>query len=1026
MKIVGIDGGIASVGWAVVDVDEDVGTFTIQGAGSRMFDAPETDKDRTPTNAIRRLHRGQRRVIRRRRQRMNEIRRLFHEASLLPNSKSDALSIKGVDPWRLRAEALTRALTGPELAVVLGHIARHRGFKSNAKRDAGANAANETSKMKKAIEATRQELHQKNYRTVGQMFATDEAFRDRKRNRGDFSRSVLRKDLADEVHVIFLEQQKRHNEFATDVLKDDFLRVAFFQRSLQDSEDKVAFCRFEPQERCTARRSYAFEMFRLLTKLTTLRLLAGGQEERLTDQQVARVAESFGETKGITFKALRKLLELDNRTRFVGVAEKDEGRDIVARSGSTAEGTWTLRHVVGPSEWRILMHNPVLRDRIAEVLTFREDPASIRQGLIDAGLEEPLLAAVMDGVEKGEFGQFSKAGHISAKAARALMPPLLRGCRYDEACKELGWDHAERNEVRLEDVRNPVARKAVTEILKQVRAIIEAHGLPDFIHVELARDVGKSADERDKITKGIEDQNKKRDKAREHFEELIGWPPSRDELLRYELWHEQGGFCLYTGDQIPCDWIVATDNRVQVDHILPWSRFGDDSFMNKTLCMAKANQDKRGRTPFEWFTAEGRDWPLFATRVERCKDMRGRKKGGYYLRRNADEVAERFRNRNLGDTRYATRLALGLLGRLYPSEGEPHVLARPGQLTAKLRRVWGLDDLKKDADGKRLPDDRHHALDAIVLASTTQSMLMKLTRAAQEAERQGLPRGFDFAEVPPPAAGFRDVVRQTVAQVFVSRTERRRARGEAHAATIKRIEAVDGTEKVFERKAIEKLTLDDLKKIPVPEPYGKVADPGKLRDQMVEELRRWIEAKKPKDALPCGPTGHVIRKVRVEAKDKVAVRVRGGTADRGDMVRVDVFSKPNKKGVAQFYLVPIYPHQIADFGSFPTAPDRAVVAYATEENWTPIDKNYKFEFSIYGNSLLEIAKSGGDVIVGYFKGLDRSTGAISIAAQHDPQNMKRGIGAKTLSSFRKLRIDRMGTITKVSQEVRTWHGVACT
>ena len=80
--------------------------------------------------------------------------------------------------------------------------------------------------------------------------------------------------------------------------------------------------------------------------------------------------------------------------------------------------------------------------------------------------------------------------------------------------------------------------------------------------------------------------------------------------------------------------------------------------------------------------------------------MKGRKKGGFYLRRNAQEVEGRFRNRNLGDTRYATRLLLDLLKRHYPECG---VQARPGALTAKLRRAWGVEDLKKDAAGKRLP-----------------------------------------------------------------------------------------------------------------------------------------------------------------------------------------------------------------------------------------------------------------------------------------------------------------------------------
>ena len=409
------------------------------------------------------------------------------------------------------------------------------------------------------------------------------------------------------------------------------------------------------------------------------------------------------------------------------ISEKDEKNDFVARHGNAAEGTATLRDSVGPSGWRLLMHNPVLRDRIAEVLTFREDAAFIRKGLEEAGLEPPLLQAILQGVEDGRFSQFTRAGHISAKAARALLPSLQQGKGYSDACEDIGYDHAARVEMKLEDVRNPVARKAVTEMLKQVRAIDQPYGPFDAIHVELARDIGKSAEERDKITRGIEDLNKRRDKTRKEIQDLLGRPPNANELLRYELWKEQNGRCLYTDELISPEWIASTDNRVQIDHILPWSRFGDDSFINKTLCLAKANQDKRNRTPFEWFEAEGHDWTCFVTRVDCCKEMKGRKKGAFYLRKNAKEVEETFRNRNLGDTRYATRLLLDLVARRYPTV---KVQARPGQLTAKLRRAWGLDDLKKDQNGNRVDNDQHHALDAIVVAATTQVMLQKLTRVA--------------------------------------------------------------------------------------------------------------------------------------------------------------------------------------------------------------------------------------------------------------------------------------------------------
>ena len=799
---------------------------------------------------------------------------------------------------------------------------------------------------------------------------------------------------------------------------------------MQDSEHLLAACPFEPDQKRTARRCYAFEKFRLLSRLAALRLTVRGQEQPpLSAEQIGLAAADFGRHKSLSYRWLRKTLDLDPGVRFAGVAEKDEKNDFVARSGAAAEGTYALREVLGDAGWRVLMRNPVMRDRIGEVLTFRENPASIRRGLEEASVDGLILETLMDGVASGKFYAFTRAGHISAKAARALIEPLARGLVYSAACEAVGYNHAERIEVKLEDVRNPVARKAVTEMLKQVRAMArEFGGLPDFIHVELARDIGKSAEERDRISKGIEDRNKARDKARQRLEEdiLDGRPASLEELIRYELWKEQNGWCLYSGDYIEPGWIAAGDNRVQVDHILPWSRFGDDSFMNKTLCTARANQAKRGRTPFEWFEAEGLDWGLFAARVEGCKDMKGRKKGGFYLRKNAAEVEERFRNRNLGDTRYATRLLLDLLARMYPTDGKLHVLARPGQLTAKLRRAWGLDDLKKDADGNRLEDDRHHALDAIVVAATSQSMLQRLTKAAQEAERVGAPRGFDFEYVPLPAAGFREIVRDVIKDVFVSRAERRRARGEAHAATIKQVREVNGVQVVFERKAVEKLTLKDLENIPVPEPYGKVGDPKKLRDEMVAELRRWIDADKPKDALPRSPKGDVIRKVRVANSDKIAVEVRGGTADRGDMARVDVFTKADNRGKRRFFLVPVYPHQVADQEAFPRPPDRAVVAYQEEQDWTPIDGSFEFLFSLHANSLVEATKSDGEIILGYFKGLHRGTGAIALAPHENPRRTRGGIGAKTLLRFRKLAVDRFGRMHEISREIRTWHGEVCT
>jgi CRISPR-associated endonuclease Csn1 len=975
---------------------------------------------------------------------MNAARKLLYKNGLLLDSSTDVLhrtlrriSPKGstpqITPWILRAAAHSRLLTDEELSVVLGHVARHRGFRSNSKSEAGANTADETSKMKKAIEATRDGLAK--YHSFGDMLANDSKFADRKRNRDkDYSHTAKRSDLEDEVRLIFTAQRRFGSVVASEELAKAFSDTAFFQRPLQDSEEKVGKCPFEPDQMRTARRAPSFEFFRFLSRLVNLQLTVGRTERGLTPHEIASAAKGFGESKKtITFKSLRETLDLDPNARFVGIAKDKEGTlDIAARTGGAAYGTKTLKDALGDAPWRSLVKTPEKLDRIAEVLSFREDMDNIHKGLDEIGLDAVIVQCLLDAATKGDFKDFTKAAHVSALACRNIVPGLREGLVYSDACARVGYDHTARPMITLEQIGSPVTRKAFGEAIKQIRAVAREYGSIDLVHIELARDVGKSADERREIQDGIERRTAEKERRRGEAAEHLGRTPSDDELLRYELAKEQNFKCIYSGDAIEPAGIAANDTRYQVDHILPWSRFGDDSYTNKTLCTTTSNQNKRGRTPFEWFEANKTEaeWMEYVARVEALKEVKGRKKRNYTLK-DAAGVEEKFKARNLTDTQWATRLLADELKRMFPApEGERRVFTRPGAITSKLRRAWGLEGLKK-VDGGRVPDDRHHAVDALVLAATTESLLNRMTKEVQQREREG--RQDDIFHVQQPWPGFRiDVVRATYGEngtdgLFVSRAERRRARGKAHDATIKQIREIDGEKVVFERKAIEKLTEKDLEKIPVPEPHGKVADPRKLRDELVESLRRWIAAGKPKgdNNLPRSPKGDIIRKVRVETKDKVAVELSGGTVDRGDMARVDVFRKKNKKGKWEFYVVPIYPHQIA---TMEQPPDRAVVAYKADEEWTLIDSSFEFLWSLTPMSFVEIQKTNGELIEGYFRGLHRGTGAanVSIHSTLEKDGATDGIGIKTLGSLRKFTIDRLGRKFEVSREVRTWRGRACT
>lgn len=1045
--VFGIDLGIASCGWAVLRHPTDTDpTGAIVGMGSWMFDVPETDKERTPTNQIRRGNRLLRRVVRRRAQRMAAIRRLFHEHGLLPSDDRDALKRADANPWELRARGLDKPLKPAELAVALGHIAKRRGFKSAAKRKE-ANTAGDDQKMLKALEATKERLGR--YRTMGEMIARDPEYRERKRNRdGIFDRTQSRDDLLHEVRKLFEAQRRLGNELASEELEAAFIDIAFFQRPLQDSERLVGMCLFEPTEKRAAKHAPSFEKFRLLTRLVNLRITTDDGERPLSADELQAATADLGSTAKLSAKTIRKRIGLPDAHRFTAIKPDDEGQDIAARTGEAMHGTKKLRDALGEEIWADLLEQPETLDRIAHVLTFFETAETIGGELkkldLPAGAVDRLLEALPS------FARFKGAGHISAKAARALIPHLEAGSRYDEACEKVGYDHAASRWSKREqvtdkksfnqlvkdmgaEIANPIARKSLTEGLKQLWAMRNRWGLPDAVHIEMARDVGNSLEERNRIKKRLDDTTAQRERERKEAAEQLGVDPGDiggDTLLRYRLWKEQNCRCPYTDTAIPPAAIAATDNSFQVDHILPWSRFGDDSFNNKVLCIAKANQEKRRDTPYEWImrTKGEEGWRIFVERIETNKQYRGLKKRNYLLK-NAEEAEERFRSRNLNDTRYACRLLAEAVKLFYP-EGERQdrggarrVFTRPGSLTAALRHAWGVESLKK-VDGQRVEDARHHALDALVVAAAGEWEIQRLTKSFQEWEQRGLAR--PLRRVDPPWGdfhSFRREVQDAYDAIFVARPERRRARGEGHAATIRQVKERDGAQVVYERKAVADLKEKDLERIKDPERNKAV----------IEAIRQWIADGRPADKLPRSPAGDEIRKVRLSTKGKPSVTVRGGTADRGDIVRVDVFSKPNKRGKDEFYVVPVYPHQVMDKKQWPHPPSKAVVAYRDEEEWVWIDESFRFQISIYPRSFLEVTKPDGEILSGYFQGMNRSTGAINLTNHRNSRSMMNdngskteSIGSKRLLTMKKYSVDRFGNRSEVRSEVRTWHGAVCT
>lgn len=1083
--ILGLDVGIGSLGWALVRIfdngevclvtHEDKQGNLVEGLGSRTFDMPENPKSKELLNQRRRAARQQRRVIRRRAMRMRQVRSLLEEygfSGVRNHKKLHQSSGSQPTPWQLRAEGLRRVLSDDEFAVVLLHMAKHRGFQSNSKRDKSGDDK-ETGRMLKAADALAKRLEEEpEAPTIGALLARESRQRNRSGIDGKavYERTMRRRLLREEAALLFEKQRVMGNAKASQALHDRYVKIAFEQRPLKSTADLVGNCAFIEGAKRAPRFAPTAERFRLAAKLVTVRLESaalyeGKLEQRaLTREEVAAVLNLLGtqKQKSITYALIRKTLKLPESWRFSGLAYggKDkkgkilnpETADVVNRTGACAEGTACFLGALGEASFARLMRSRAengLRclDEVAKVFSDNDDLRTIEEALRRLPLQGDEAERLLDAVQGKEFARFRGVMHLSLRAMEEILPHLVDSLSYNQGCELAGFDHSKALAVNMDDVRNPLVRRIIREVKRQTDAVVREFGIiPGRIHVELARDVGKSVDERNSIDKGIKDRTGEKIKHKKEFAELLGLEPeqiSADELLRYELWLQQGGKCAYyllwgeegkscyAGEHkegaIPITALRDAEHATQIDHILPRSRTQDNSFHNRCLCIPAANQAKGGRTPYEWVGARSpQKWHEFEEWVS-SQFKGGFKKRNFLMKDLSEEKENCFCSRNLNDTRYASRLVMHAMQEKYDKEwqdtfGLPthhadgsairRVFARPGQVTAYLRRLWGLESLKKDDSGKRL-GDRHHALDAFVIACCTESALQKVTRIYQRVE-EGRPTD----KLPQLMPDCREKIMRSMGRVFVSRAERGSGKGALHEETLRAIRMEQDekgklVEVLYERVPVDKLVLKDLERIKDAERC-----PG-----LVTALADWIQSGKPREAekLPClvhtdksgGQRRDLIRRVRLRrGAFSSGIRLRRGEgtaqADNVNIVRTEVYTRDNK-----FYLVPVYTWQVAQG----IRPDRVIKGKTLEADWPLLDETFAFCFSIFPKTYVLTEDSQGQVREGYFISTDRSTGRITLALAHDRKEEDR-IGVQRLKRFEKYRVDRLGRLSRVNREKR--------
>ncbi len=388
-----------------------------------------------------------------------------------------------------------------------------------------------------------------------------------------------------------------------------------------------------------------------------------------------------------------------------------------------------------------------LADAIGEALTYASTEKSLRNQLESLDLSVQELNAICglpfaSKVFKGYEARSLKALQLLLDSFDDPQVMTLTDAERASGLLDLRLNRKSKQETFLEPYlvydptcNNPVVLRSMGRMRRIINAIIKLYGVPNEIHIELGRELKYSAKEKDKIRDNNKDNRKNNEIWSKTISESLGIAPEevRGKLLRkYALWKEQGGKDVYTGDKIEFDRMIREDHYCEIDHILPYSRTCDDSKANKVLVLAKNNQDKGPRTPYEWMTqdASAPNWDEYRARV--LELVKNPKKRRYLLNTDLAEGDHeaKFLDRNLNDTRYMSRAVKTYLEEtlLFPEDGrKQHVIAVAGGATANLRWVWGLNTGKGNT--KDRSDNRHHAVDAAVIAACSESTVQKVAKA---------------------------------------------------------------------------------------------------------------------------------------------------------------------------------------------------------------------------------------------------------------------------------------------------------
>lgn len=965
---IGLDLGISSIGWACVEDKENGEPKRIIDLGTRIFDRAENPKDGAPLAAPRREARELRRRLRRRNHRIKRTKILLEKYDIISQQEIEKMYENynfPNTPYELRVIGLDNKLTNKELARVLISLVKKRGYKSNSKSEESNDK--ETGKLLTATKDNENLMKEKGYRSVAEMYLKDEKFKMRlpngqiatridkntgkeieiikiKNSINDYKNTPLRKLLVEEIKLI-LNKQKEYNPKITDQFINEYLNIFNSQRNFDEGpgepspyagnqiEKMLGKCTFEREEYRAPKSTYTFEYFKLLQDLNHIKIIQYELKQdneivqtvrTLTEEERKKLIELAKKTPTLNYYKIRKEIKLKENERF-NMCRYKSTREFTDDVNKEAESdNKKIKEFQSYHEIRKAL-DKYKKEYIQKLST--NDLDNIGYALCVYKNDKKRIEYIKTNVKQIPDEvinyllplSFSKVGNLSLKAMKKTIPYLEKGLTYDKAVNELGKIDSNYSDFRglvntekrrklsinnlEENISNPVVRRAVSQTIKVLNAITlkynSIYGKPDLVVVELARELGKSFKERQSIEKIYEENRTRNEKAIQEIRELGKTNVTGKDIVKYKLWKDQNEICIYSGKHIKVEDLFT--DAVDIDHIIPYSQCFDDTYKNKVLVLASENRQKGNRTAYKYIKEAGKNLEEYEVRVNNyIKDYR--KKERLLKADFSTEDAKNWKDRNIEDTQYISRLVYKLINNYMEFSDNPNVNRKVrninGAVTHYIRNRLGIEKIRADGD-------EHHAVDACIIATTSNYMVNKITRYSQYIDGRFMNDRGEYVDIetgeiinkedyeeeygpkfPEPWEGFRreleirssdDVANRAektpeelkkimvqeindeikkgklysyiehddginrfddLEPIFVSRMPRRKVKGQAHMETIRGIEKENGKLKTITKTPLTKLKLDDNNEI---KNYSKKAkqDDKLLYDALVEQLKKF-------------------------------------------------------------------------------------------------------------------------------------------------------------------------------------------